>query len=148
MIHEVPHAVKVPTMSIPRQLVGIAMSLLVLSLTEQLVAQQIVVTLPPEADTFADEGRPDQTNGDSPRLRVGLPGDRIDGKLGDHTRQAVRKFWGSAKQPVVEVNITDELIANLAEHGDNFCRPPRPFFGFGGRTPLPLLAPWATNAGR
>jgi peptidoglycan hydrolase-like protein with peptidoglycan-binding domain len=58
---------------------------------------------------------------------------RIDGKLGDHTRQAVKKFWASAKQPVVEVTITDELIANLAERGDNFCRPPRRFFGFGGR---------------
>jgi peptidoglycan hydrolase-like protein with peptidoglycan-binding domain len=68
---------------------------------------------------------------------------RIDGKLGDQTRQAVRKFWGSAKQPVVEVNITDELIANLAEHGDNFCRPPRRFFGFGGRRLPPLLAPGA-----
>jgi hypothetical protein len=52
---------------------------------------------------------------------------RIDGKLGDQTRQAVRKFWGSAKQPIV----------------DNFCRPPRRFFGFGGRALPPLLAPGA-----
>ena len=58
---------------------------------------------------------------------------RIDGKLGDQTRQAVKKFWASAKQPVIEINITDELIADLAERGDNFCRPPRRFFGFGGR---------------
>jgi peptidoglycan hydrolase-like protein with peptidoglycan-binding domain len=56
-----------------------------------------------------------------------------DGKLGDQTRQAVKKFWASAKQPVVEVNITDQLIADLSERGDNFCRPPRRFFGFGGR---------------
>ena len=73
---------------------------------------------------------------------------RIDGKLGDQTRQAVKKFWASAKQPAVEVNITDELISNLAERGDNFCRPVRPFFGFGGRSGgnsarLPLLAPGA-----
>jgi peptidoglycan hydrolase-like protein with peptidoglycan-binding domain len=68
---------------------------------------------------------------------------RIDGKLGDRTREAVRKFWASAKQPVVEVDITDELIANLAERGDNFCRPPRRFFGFGGRTLPPLFAPGA-----
>ena len=66
---------------------------------------------------------------------------RIDGKLGDQTREAVRKFWASAKQPVVEVNITDELIANLGERGDNFCRPPRRFFGFGGRALPPLFAP-------
>ena len=58
---------------------------------------------------------------------------RADGKLGDQTRQAVKKFWASAKQPVVEVNITDQLIADLSERGDNFCRPPRRFFGFGGR---------------
>jgi peptidoglycan hydrolase-like protein with peptidoglycan-binding domain len=68
---------------------------------------------------------------------------RIDGKLGDQTREAVRKFWTSAKQPAVEVNITDELIANLAGHGDNFCRPPRRFFGFGGRALPPLFAPGA-----
>jgi peptidoglycan hydrolase-like protein with peptidoglycan-binding domain len=58
---------------------------------------------------------------------------RIDGMLGDQTRQAVKSFWIMAKQPVVEVDITDELIAKLAERGDNFCRPVRPFFGFGGQ---------------
>jgi peptidoglycan hydrolase-like protein with peptidoglycan-binding domain len=59
---------------------------------------------------------------------------KVDGKLGDHTRQAVKKFWASAKQPAAEVNITDELIADLSERGDNYCRPPRRFFGFGGRS--------------
>ncbi|HLK80019.1 MAG TPA: peptidoglycan-binding protein [Xanthobacteraceae bacterium] len=58
---------------------------------------------------------------------------RVDGKLGNHTREAVKKFWASAKQPVTDVNITDELIAQLSERGDNFCRPPRRFFGFGSR---------------
>lgn len=58
---------------------------------------------------------------------------RIDGKLGTQTRQAVKKFWASAKQPDVEVNITDELVSNLADRGDGFCRPVRRFFGFGGR---------------
>jgi peptidoglycan hydrolase-like protein with peptidoglycan-binding domain len=57
---------------------------------------------------------------------------RVDGKLGEQTRQAVQKFWASAKQPAVEVNITDELISDLAARGDLFCRPVRPFFGFGG----------------
>ncbi len=61
---------------------------------------------------------------------------RTDGKLGDQTRQAVKKFWASAKEPVVEVSITDQLIADLSERGDNFCRPPRRFFGFGGRPNL------------
>jgi peptidoglycan hydrolase-like protein with peptidoglycan-binding domain len=73
---------------------------------------------------------------------------RIDGKLGDQTRQAVKKFWASAKQPALEVNITDELISDLAERGDGFCRPARPFFGFGGRSGgnsalPPFLAPGA-----
>jgi peptidoglycan hydrolase-like protein with peptidoglycan-binding domain len=58
---------------------------------------------------------------------------KTDGKLGNQTRHAVKKFWASAKQPVVDINITEQLIADLAERGDNFCRPPRRFFGFGGR---------------
>jgi len=58
---------------------------------------------------------------------------RADGKLGDQTRRAVKAFWASAKQPATEINITDELIADLSERGDNFCRPPRRFFGFGKR---------------
>jgi peptidoglycan hydrolase-like protein with peptidoglycan-binding domain len=71
---------------------------------------------------------------------------RIDGKLGDRTREALKKFWASAKRPpLTEVPITDELIADLAEHGDNYCRPPRPFFGFGGHSgnaaKLPFFAP-------
>jgi peptidoglycan hydrolase-like protein with peptidoglycan-binding domain len=73
---------------------------------------------------------------------------RIDGKLGDQTRQAVKKFWTSARQPAVEVNITDELISDLAERGDGFCRPARPFFAIGGRPGgksalPPLFAPGA-----
>jgi peptidoglycan hydrolase-like protein with peptidoglycan-binding domain len=70
---------------------------------------------------------------------------RIDGKLGDRTREAVRKFWASAKQPAVEVAITDQLIADLKERGDLFCRPARPFFAIGGRSGgmPPFVAPGA-----
>jgi peptidoglycan hydrolase-like protein with peptidoglycan-binding domain len=68
---------------------------------------------------------------------------RIDGKLGGQTREAVKKFWAMARQPAVDVNITDELISNLAERGDNFCRPPRRFLGFGGHALPPLFAPGA-----
>jgi peptidoglycan hydrolase-like protein with peptidoglycan-binding domain len=57
---------------------------------------------------------------------------RVDGKLGDQTRQAVRKFWKSAGQPALDVTITDELIADLAERGAGFCRPARRFFAVGG----------------
>ncbi len=72
---------------------------------------------------------------------------RIDGKLGEQTRQAVKKFWASAKKPAVDVNITDALISDLAERGDNFCRPPRPFFAIGGRAGgNPALPPFAPGA--
>jgi peptidoglycan hydrolase-like protein with peptidoglycan-binding domain len=68
---------------------------------------------------------------------------RVDGKLGEATRQAVMKFWASAKEPAAEVVITDALIADLAGRGDLFCRPPRPFFGFGGRPGGNLVLPFA-----
>jgi peptidoglycan hydrolase-like protein with peptidoglycan-binding domain len=72
---------------------------------------------------------------------------RIDGKLGEQTRQAVKKFWASAKEPAGEVSITDALISELAEHGDNFCRPPRPFFAIGGRSGgKPALPPFFPGA--
>lgn len=59
---------------------------------------------------------------------------RIDGNFGPRTRKAVNDYWVMAKQPAAaEVNITDALIAELAARGDNYCRPARPFFGFGGR---------------
>jgi hypothetical protein len=74
---------------------------------------------------------------------------RVDGKLGASTRDAFKKFWTMAKQDVVEVSITDALIADLSEHGDNYCRPKRPFFGFGGRPTMtaPLFAPGARPPG-
>lgn len=56
---------------------------------------------------------------------------RIDGKLGKQTRQAMVKFWKSAGQPILEVTITDELIADLAERGAGYCRPARRFFAVG-----------------
>jgi peptidoglycan hydrolase-like protein with peptidoglycan-binding domain len=68
---------------------------------------------------------------------------RIDGKFGGHTREAVKKFWAMAKQPEASVDITNELISNLVGRGDNFCRPPRRFIGFGGRAVPPMFAPGA-----
>ena len=78
---------------------------------------------------------------------------RIDGKLGASTRDALKKFWTMAKQDVAqdvaEVRITDALITDLAEHGDNYCRPKRRFFGFGGRPTMtaPFFAPGARPPG-
>jgi peptidoglycan hydrolase-like protein with peptidoglycan-binding domain len=39
---------------------------------------------------------------------------RVDGKLGEATRQAVKKFWASAKQPPAEVVITGAAICSAA----------------------------------
>ena len=102
-----------------------------------LLADAVVAELAqnvPEAPAAVRANSPEQIRKAQTELRrLDCYDGRIDGKLGDHTRQAVKKFWASAKEPVVEVNITDELISSFAERGDNFCRPPRRFFGFGGR---------------
>ena len=105
----------------------------------------------PEADRAAAEPRqpsilpantPEQVRRAQVELkRLDCLAGRADGKLGNQTREAVKKFWASAKKPIVEVGITDELIAELAERGDNYCRPPRPFFSLGGRGGMPFLAP-------
>jgi peptidoglycan hydrolase-like protein with peptidoglycan-binding domain len=99
----------------------------------------------PDAEPTADApaNTPEQIRKAQTQLRrLDCLQGRIDGKLGDKTRQAVKSFWTSAKQPAVEVVITDALIADLAAHGDNYCRPVRRFFGFGGRTGgVPFLAP-------
>ncbi len=104
------------------------------------------LTHPPSAGTPAlvTSNSPEQIRRAQTELRrLDCLNGRIDGKLGDQTREAVKKFWAMAKQPAVDVNITDELISNLAEHGDNFCRPPRRFFGFGGHSLPAMLAPGA-----
>jgi hypothetical protein len=89
---------------------------------------------PPAADVPANS--PDQIKKAQTELRrLDCLSGPIDGKIGNKTRQALDKFWTSAKQqPAAEISITDELIAQLAERGDNFCRPPRPFFAIGGRS--------------
>jgi hypothetical protein len=106
----------------------------------------------PEADrgAAAEPGQPSALPANTPEQvrkaqielkRLDCLAGRVDGKLGNQTREAVKKYWASAKKPIVEVAITDELIADLAEHGDNYCRPPRPFFSFGGRGGMPMFAP-------
>ena len=46
----------------------------------------------------------------------------VDGKLGDQTRQAVKKFWKSAGQPAVDITITDELVSDLADRRCGFLQ--------------------------
>jgi len=102
---------------------------------------------PPAADTPAPApaNSPEQVKKAQVELkRLECLKGRVDGKLGEATRQAVKKYWASAKQPASEVNITDDFITELAGRGDLYCRPPRPFFGFGGRAGgIPGMPPFA-----
>jgi hypothetical protein len=84
---------------------------------------------PQVADSLAKANSPEQIEKAQAELRrlECLKG-RVDGRLGDQTRRAVMKFWTSAGQPAAQVDITDELISDLAERGDGFCRPARKFF--------------------
>jgi peptidoglycan hydrolase-like protein with peptidoglycan-binding domain len=47
-----------------------------------------------------------------------------DGKMNDATRNAVKAFWSHTRKPIVEINITDEFIADLEQHRDRICGPP------------------------
>jgi len=80
--------------------------------------------------------------------RLDCLGGPIDGKLGNQTRLAVRKFWKTAGQPAVEVSITDELISDLADRGAGFCRPARRFFAVGAplRPGGPAVPPFMRGA--
>jgi peptidoglycan hydrolase-like protein with peptidoglycan-binding domain len=96
------------------------------------------------ASAFVPANSPEQIRRAQTELRrLDCLKGRINGKLDDQTRQAVKKFWAMAKQPASDVKITDELISNFAMRGDNFCRPPRRFFSFGGHSLPPLFAPGA-----
>jgi hypothetical protein len=106
----------------------------------------------PDAPTPLPTNSPEQIKKAQTELRrLDCLKGRIDSKLGNQTRQAVKKFWISAGKPAVAINITDELISDLAERGDGFCRPARPFFAIGGRPSgnsglPPLFAPGAPLA--
>ncbi|HLH96140.1 MAG TPA: peptidoglycan-binding domain-containing protein [Xanthobacteraceae bacterium] len=107
-----------------------------------------------EASTSPAAAAPSNTPEQIKRAQVELKrldclNGRIDGKLGERTREAVKKFWASAKRPPITViNITDELIADLADHGDNYCRPPRHVFFFGGRSGNPAKLPFLAPGGK
>jgi peptidoglycan hydrolase-like protein with peptidoglycan-binding domain len=104
----------------------------------------------------ADQGSP-ASAANSPELvkraqlelkRLDCLNGRLDGKLGNATRAAIKKFWASAKEPDRGLDVTEELIAALKERGDNYCRPPRPFFAIGGRSGGNLVAPFFAPGGR
>jgi peptidoglycan hydrolase-like protein with peptidoglycan-binding domain len=119
-----------------------------------LAADPMVAFAQPAPD--ADQGGP-ASPANSPELvkraqlelkRLDCLSGRVDGKLGNQTRAAVKKFWASAKEPDRGLDVTEELIAALKERGDNYCRPPRPFFAIGGRSGGNLVAPFLAPGAR
>ena len=57
--------------------------------------------------------------------RLGCLQGNPDGELNKKTQDAVKTFWRSAHKPVVDVVITDDLVADLQKHDDDICAPPR-----------------------
>jgi hypothetical protein len=57
--------------------------------------------------------------------RLGCLRGNPDGELNRKTQDAVKTFWRSAHKPVVDVVITDDLIADLQKQDDDICAPPR-----------------------
>jgi hypothetical protein len=57
--------------------------------------------------------------------RVGCFAGRSDGRLTEATQDAVKTYWTHTGHAIVEVNITDEFIADLHQHDDPVCKPVR-----------------------
>jgi len=104
----------------------------------------------PAAETPAPANSPEQIKKAQIELkRLDCLSGRVDGKLSNRTREALKKFWASDKRPpLTDIAITDELIADLAAHGDNYCRPPRHVFFFGGRSSNPAKLPFIAPGGK
>jgi uncharacterized caspase-like protein len=58
--------------------------------------------------------------------RLGCFTGNLDGKMNDATQNAVKAFWTHTHKPVVEINITDEFVADLQEQHDRVCNPKAP----------------------
>src|SRR5215831_14541971 len=52
--------------------------------------------------------------------RLGCLEGKLDGKM-DTTEKAIRAFWKRGNKRVVEINITDDFIADLQRQPDDFC---------------------------
>jgi hypothetical protein len=57
--------------------------------------------------------------------RVGCFAGRSDGKLTEATQDAVKSYWTYTGHPIVEINISDELIDDIQRHEDQVCKPTR-----------------------
>jgi hypothetical protein len=56
--------------------------------------------------------------------RLGCFSGTPDSKLNDATRNAIKALWQHTHKPVVEINITDDFIAELKHQFNDVCAPP------------------------
>jgi hypothetical protein len=54
--------------------------------------------------------------------RLGCFDGELDGKM-NSTEKAIKEFWKRSRKPVVEINITDDFIADLHQQPDDICAP-------------------------
>ena len=85
------------------------------------------VTVPPGPVTESQSVKanlPDQIRQAQIELRrLGCFTGNPDSKMNDATRNAVKTFWTRTRKPVVEINITDEFVADLQQQHDRVCNP-------------------------
>ncbi len=56
--------------------------------------------------------------------RLGCFEGKLDSKMNGATEKAVKAFWKHTHKPIVEINITDDFIANLQRVPNEICPPP------------------------
>jgi len=55
--------------------------------------------------------------------RLGCFDGEVDGKM-NTTEKAIKELWRRSHKPIVEINITDDFIADLHRQPDDICPPP------------------------
>jgi hypothetical protein len=58
--------------------------------------------------------------------RLGCFEGKLSGKMDTTTEKAIKAYWKHSNKPTVEINITDDFIADLQRHRDDFCTPSKP----------------------
>ncbi len=70
--------------------------------------------------------------------RLGCFSGAPDSKLNDATRNAIKTLWQHTHKPIVEINITDDFIADLKHQFNDVCAPPaKPAAPVASRPSLP-----------
>ena len=93
--------------------------------------QKRIAALPPASTTPSSQAAPqpeapkanlpEQIHQAQTELkRLGCLEGKLDGKM-DTTEKAIRAFWKRSNKRVVEINITDDFIADLQRQPDDFC---------------------------